>query len=495
MPRRSKLVGAQRPQLQNVPPYVSSAGAEAIELAKAAGLDLLPWQRNVLTDGLGEDAQGQWSAFECGLIVGRQSGKGSLLEARVLAGLNLFDERLILWSAHETKTAFEGFRRCEALFTNVDELRKQVKTIHRSNGSEGIELRNGARLRFVARTKGSGRGFSADLVILDEAYALTGEQMAALIPTLATRANPQIWYTSSPPLDGSETGEQLFALRERALANDPTLAWFDWGVQGVDLSDLDELDLDDRALWAASNPSLGHLIDETFIARERATLSTTDFARERLGIWPRRVGSGSGVVDPKLWAELADAGAPRPDDVTFAVDVNPQRTYAAILACGPRPDGTMQTSVIDYRPGTAWVVDRLADLRDRWKPLAIGLDAKGPAASLLLDLDRLGIRPPEDPERPKRGDLAVPNASQVAQAFGLYLDAIRQKQLRHLDEAPLNLALAGAKTRALAGGSAWDRKADTDICPLVASTLAHWAYVTRAHLARAADYDLLASVY
>lgn len=464
-------------------------------MSAAAGLTLLPWQQNVLTDGLGEDERGQWAAFECGLIVGRQSGKGSLLEARVLAGLNLFDEKLILWSAHETKTAFEGFRRCEALFTNIDELRKQVKTIHRSNGSEGIELRNGARLRFVARTKGSGRGFSADLVILDEAYALTAEQMAALIPTLATRANPQIWYTSSPPLDGSETGEQLYLLRERARKSDPSLAWFDWGMQGVDLSDLDDIDLDDRKLWVASNPSLGHLIDEKFIEHERATLTQVDFARERLGIWPRRVGEGSGVVDLALWAELADAAAPRPDDVVFAVDVNPKRSHAAIVACGRRDDGAMQTTVIDYRPGTAWVVDRLADLRDRWNPVAIALDAKGgPVASLLLDLDKVGIRQPDDPDRPKRGDLAVPTSAQVAQAFGLYVDAIRQRRLRHQDEAPLNLAIAGAKTRALGGGSAWDRKGDTDICPLVASTLAHWALLSRLESV-STTYDPLANIW
>jgi phage terminase large subunit-like protein len=99
-----------------------------------------------------------------------------------------------------------------ALFEGDPELKKQIKHIHRANGEQGIELRNGSRLRFVARTKGSGRGFTADLVILDEAYALTPEQMSALIPTLSSRPNPQIWYTSSPPLDGL-SGAHLFALR------------------------------------------------------------------------------------------------------------------------------------------------------------------------------------------------------------------------------------------------------------------------------------------
>jgi hypothetical protein len=64
-----------------------------------------PWQRFVLDRALGESKDGKWSAFEVGLVVPRQNGKGSILEARELAGLFLFDERLILHSAHEFETA------------------------------------------------------------------------------------------------------------------------------------------------------------------------------------------------------------------------------------------------------------------------------------------------------------------------------------------------------------------------------------------------------
>ncbi len=477
-----------------------SAGRDAIEVARHAGLVLDPWQADVMVDALGEDDEGQWAAFEVGLVVSRQNGKGACLEARVLAGLNLFDERLILWSAHETKTAFEAFRRVEELFTNVDDLRRRVKKVSHANGDEGIELRDGSRLRFVARTKGSGRGFSADLVILDEAYALTADQMSALIPTLASRDNPQVWYTSSPPLDGI-TGDQLFALRDRAAAGDPSLAWFDFGLQGVDLGDLYEVDaagrpavdLDDRELWYATNPAAGIRIAEQFIERERRTMSPEDFARERLGIWPRRLLTGSGVIDPAQWQALADPGAPRAADVVFCVEVEPGRTHAAIMVCGMRPDGALQVGVADYRIGIAGVVDRLVELRDRWNPLGFVLDIKSHAAPLLLDLDAAGIRPPEHADRPRRGDLSVPTAGQTAQAFGMFVDAVREGRLRHLDEGPLNLAVAAPGTRPLAGGTAWQRKSGA--APLVGATLAVWGYNMRSHLAAGADYDLLASIY
>lgn len=497
-----------RPALRNVPRFRTSAGTEAIELAAHAGLTLDPWQAETLVDSLGETSRNTWAAFEVGVIVGRQNGKGSILEARTLAGLNLFDERLILWSAHETKTAFEAFRRVEELFTNVDALRRQVKKVSHANGDEGIELRSGARLRFVARTKGSGRGFSADLVILDEAYALTNDQISALLPTLSSRANPQVWYTSSPPLDGI-TGEQLYALRKRAQAGDPGLAYFDWGVQGVDLTDLGEVDsdgrplvdLDDRKLWKATNPSYGIIrsngsrgITEGFVERERGTMSPVDFARERLGIWPRRIEGASGVIDLDHWRNLADPYAERPSNVVFAVDVNPARTHGVIVACGMLGEAA-HVAVVDYRPGTHWIVDRLAGLCRSWDPLAVALDVKGPVGSLLLDLAEVGIEPPEDRDRPGRGTLIVPTAGETAQGFGLFVDAVRESRIRHADDGPLNLAVAGAAVRPLAGGSAWDRKAGADISPLVAATLAHWALAVRSVPDDSQTYDLLSSVY
>lgn len=497
-------LGVRSPQVKNVPHYVTSAGDEAIKLAATAGLVLDGWQGDFLADSLGETAAGIWSAFECGLVVSRQNGKGSVLEARVLAGLLLFGERVILWSAHETKTAFEAFRRCEELFTSDPELKKLVKSVHRSNGNEGIELRNGARLRFVARTKGSGRGFSADLVILDEAYALTAEQMSALIPTLSSRRNPQIWYTSSPPLDGL-TGDQLFALRTRATRGDASLCWYDYGLATVSLDDIDTIDLADEDLWAETNPSMGMVrangsqgISPAFITREHATMPPVDFARERLGVWPRQITSGAGVIDPKVWESLADPQT-RPTDIAFAVDINPARTHAAIVAVGLRPGDDperYQMAVIDYRPGTDWVPRRLAELKTKWNPVGIGLDTKGPGGSLLLDMDKLGIKPDEDPERMVRGSLVVPTAPQIAQGFGLFVDAVRQNLLWHSNDPVLNQALAGAVTRPLSGGTTWDRgKAGSDICPLVAATVAYWTFVSRKHLLYEPNYDLFSSFY
>ncbi len=490
--------GSRAPQLRHVPAYRTSAGKEAVKLAAGAGLVLDGWQQDYLTDSLAEDQDGQWSCFECGLIVARQNGKGSILEARVLAGMLLFGEKLILWSAHETKTAFEAFLRCETLFTEDPELKKLVKSIHRANGKEGIELHNGSRLRFVARSSGSGRGFSADLVILDEAYALTATEMAALIPTLSSRDNPQIWYTSSPPLDGL-TGDHLFNLRKRAKAGtDDGLLWYDYGLQDLDLDDLDEMtDADRRALlsdpdtWLKTNPASGIRISETFTRKEYNTLPWKDFARERCGIWPRQIKEGAGVIDMDDWRLKRVTERPAGGTV-FALDINPQRTMSALWAITAESEGPITLSCVAYEAGTDWVVPRLVQLRDTRSPLAIVLDVKGPAGSLVLDLEDEGFHLPRDKDRPRRGDLAIPNAQEVAAAYGLFVDLFRQGMIYHAGDEPLDRAVQTAETRNLVGGTAWDRgKGGADISPLVASTIGVWAMVARRHLL--AKYDLMES--
>jgi len=470
-----------------------------VDLAATAGLVLDGWQQDYLTDSLGEDEDGNWKCFECGLVVSRQNGKGSVLEARVLAGMLLFGEKLILWSAHETKTAFEAFRRCEELFTSDPELKKMVKTIHRSNGNEGIELKNGSRLRFVARSKGSGRGFSADLIILDEAYALTAEQMAALIPTLSSRPNPQIWYTSSPPLDGL-TGDHLFNLRARAKGGDDSLLWYDWGLQDVDLTDLEDMAedeaaaiLDSEETYLKTNPAANIRISLAFIRKERNTMPVPDFARERLGIWPRQIKEGAGVIDTAAWAKkMVGPETVSMDGVVFALDINPGRTASAIWAVTGGAEGPLTLSCVAYDSGTSWVVPRLVKLRDKYRPVAYALDVKGPAGSLLLELEDEGFKLPRDKDRPRRGELAIPSAQEVAAAFGIFVDLFREGMIYHTGDEPLDRAVATADTRALVGGTAWDRGKDgSDISPLVASTLGVWAMVARRHLL--AKYDLMES--
>jgi hypothetical protein len=164
------------PQILHRPPDVVSLAAaeEAIELADAYGVcdghPLDESQRFTLQVALGERADGTWAAATVADFEPRQNGKNDTCNARELAGLILFGERLIIHTAHEFPTANESFLRLVAVFENWDDLRAKVARIRYANGEQGIELLSGQRLKYRARTGGSGRGFAkADLTVYDEA--------------------------------------------------------------------------------------------------------------------------------------------------------------------------------------------------------------------------------------------------------------------------------------------------------------------------------------
>ncbi len=457
--RASVLNGAQRPRHESLPRYSTTAGEEAIELAAEAGLFLDEWQQHVLRGSLGEKPNGKWAASEVGLIVPRQNGKGSILEARELAGLFLLGEKLILHSAHEFKTASEGFLRVKSLIDNHDAFRKRVSKVLTGHGNEQIELKNGARLRFVARSRGSGRGFSGDCVILDEAYALADSAMDALMPTLSARPNAQIWYTSSAPLEDSEVLRRL-CIRGRA-GEDPALAYFEWCAA-------DDCDPTDRQSWAAANPSLGIRLTEDFTERELAALSPEGFRRERLGIWA--VDQTSNVLPN--WRNLADVRSKLPASapVMFAVDISPNRSRSTIVAVGARDDELRHVEVVDNRAETFWVLDRLRKLRDKLGEIAVVVDERSAAGFLIAEL-----------EAEEDITVHVPTSRDVANGAGMFFDACSASvaSLRHLDDPLLNAAVDAAATRPLGDAWTWDRRKPTeDITPLVAATLAFWGWET-----------------
>ncbi|MEB3367407.1 hypothetical protein [Saccharopolyspora mangrovi] len=456
------------------PPYASTTGPEAVDLCRLAGLELDEWQQLVLRDSLGERDDGRWSAFEVGLIVPRQNGKSLLLQARALAGLFLLDEQLILFSAHEFKTAQEQFRNIRRIIEDTPTLRKRVapRGIRTSHGEEGIELKDGRRLRFVARSTGSGRGFSADLVILDEAYNLPEEAMAALLPTLSSRPDPQVWYASSA---GMEESSWLRKIRKKGTAgSSKRLAYFEWSAQ-TEAKDYERA-LDDREEWARANPALGIRIREEFIESELDAMGGMEFARERLGIWYDE--EADVVIRQRDWAAVADAGTEPGEDsnLVFGVDVSLNRSHGAIAVAGAREDGLIHTELVDYREGTQWIVPRLVELIEKHNPAAVLIDPTGPAGGLLSILAEDGI----EPRTAKGGKeiLRLLTGRDGAQACGAFYDLVVNGELRHRDQKPVNDAVSGAKQRPMSDAWVWHRKESRfDVAPLVAETLAVQGFV------------------
>lgn len=447
------LRGNQTPALSVVPAWDTTEADDAIFLSSRYGLVPDEWQVTVLRGSLGR-RDGRWSAPRVGLDVARQNGKNAVIEIVELFKMVLLGRR-ILHTAHEVKTCRKAFSRLLEFFDNerqYPELRALVREIRRTNGQEAIVLRNGGSCEFIARSRGSGRGFTVDDLVLDEAQELADDELAALLPTIsaAPSGDPQVFMAGTPPL-GDIKGE-AFA-RERSVAQaggDGRLAWFEW-------SNPADADTNDPTVVANANPALGIRLGWGTVEDERSVMGESQFARERCGIW-EALGSAS-VIDPDLWRSLGDPDSKPGSHVAFAVDVPVGGREASIARAGERPDGNVHLEV-DSRPGTGWAVERLA-LVARRRNAVVALDGGSRAAALIEPLRKAGIEP------------VVYGTRDVVTACSGFMDRIDEGGLRHMAQLELNLAVDVARRRKVGDAWAWHRRdTSVSISPLVAATLA-----------------------
>jgi phage terminase large subunit-like protein len=440
-------------------------GDRAVKLAELAGLNLDPWQQRVLRGMLRRDRSGIFSAYEVCLNVPRQNGKSLLLEAYDLALLFLAPAgTLILHTAHQFKTALESFRHLLGLVRNCPDLFAEVAPngIRTSHGEEKIELKNGSRLHFQARTvSGAGRGFSPDVVVLDEAYRLPAEALAALQPALSARPNPQMVYASST---GYPDSEILWALVQRGRAGgDESLAYFEWSADPG-------LEKDDPRAWAQANPALSYRLTEKKIGAEWRSMKdrrAEDFARERLGWWAEA--GLDGIFPAGMWAELADGQSTVQGPLSFGLEVAQDRSWSSIGVAGRRPDGLLHVQVAENHPGTDWVAAKLVDLG----AVEVALRPNSAAGALVGDIERAGLRVEKVPQQ------------QYAGACGRFYDLVRDRQLRHLVQGELEHSVENATKKDSGDAFVFEGMNGSDISPLTANVLA--AHV--ASLERASVYE------
>lgn len=486
-------VGSQTPRVENVPLWVSTAGDDAVDFAaEICGLHLDEWQQYVLRHSLGERADGRWSSFEVGLIVPRQNGKNVVLEARELAGLFLFGEKLIIHSAHEASTANEAFKDLKARFQEHPELMKTVRGFREDivdadkiggfklgNNDRSIELKSGARIVYKTRTSGGGRGLSGDLVVIDEAYALRHDHISALMPTMAARTkqgNPQLWYTSSAGMVDSEVLRQV---RDRGTTGEGAnrLAYFEWSAAPSDLDDESQ----DRDAAYIANPAMEiHIGEEYVIDTERAAFTSGEseggieaWRRERLGIWPElggealfprwAEGADDALVDARVQGEPVDQNL---SSVSFAVDIPPDRSSASVVACGERPDGSVFVEVVDRRDGTEWVAEAVRGFMERQA-------AKGSRAGVFA-LGSGAVQSLADDLRRHRVPVVFVGDREYAAACGGLYDLVEQGLVAHSSQPELNAAVEAAEKRPI-GDALWKltrKNVAADISPLVGAVLA-----------------------
>jgi hypothetical protein len=462
------LATSLAPRIQSAPDYDSTLGPEAAELAASCGLILDEPQRLVLDAMLGFRSDGKFAAFEVCVIEPRQNGKGAIYEARELAGVFLLGERLLIHSAHEYATSLEAFYRMVALLEENTSLTRMIRRTRNAHGEQGFDFKNGARLRYRTRTRGGGRGFSADFVGLDEAMNLPEFAVAALLPTMSARENPQVFFAGSAvDQEVHEHGVMLARLRERGHAGvDPALAYFEWSLDFEHPDEvLPEVAADPEA-WKLSNPALGDRIAYEHIAKEQRSMPPRSFAVERLGVgdWPETDPEAGLVFSRAKWKALEDGESVLADKspIVLAFDVTPDRGSGTIAVAGRRADDLAHIEIAAHRRGTGWIPEALVDIAGRNKPALIACDSASPAASLMPLLEKAGLK------------VKLLTMQEYVRSCGAFFDAVEEEKLRHRGDPVLNAAIWGAATRPLVDRFAWARReAKADISPLVAVTVAY----------------------
>jgi hypothetical protein len=483
MPAAPALPRLVQPAYLTHPPYVETLGPEVSDLGIEANFPPDPEQRLGLDLIFAMGPTGRSASFEFAAICSRQNLKTGLFKLAALGWLFLTDQRLVVWSAHEFRTAQEAFRDMIELIEGCPYLDRRVANIYRGNGDEAIELLGGQRLIFKARTKAGGRGLSGNKVVLDEAFALQPTHMGALLPTLAAQPDPQVLYGSSAGLADSAV---LRSVRDRGRAGgDLSLSYAEWCddlpgrceerrcEHGLDAPGCR---LDDRRRWARANPAMGRTrsngtgITETYIAAERRALPPAEFARERLGWWDEVHSTGPIPID--AWYARGRAEGRPAGTVAFAVAAAyPDAEMCSIVVAGRNADGQLLVQVVRRDRHSGWVLPELRRLRDEHKPCAIVIPPDGPAGALVGPLQAAGF------------ELVLPtNREQQQAAAALQAEVIGDAPtLRHYDQPELTAALQNARRHDIGDGWRWDRNLTSD--PLEAAGLAAWGHATRAHLA------------
>lgn len=438
-------------------------GPAVAAVAEIIGRPLMPWQRYVADVGLEIDEADRFCYSLVVETVPRQSGKttvnGAVMSQRALANKNAR-----VWFTMQTALAAVDWLTNEfwPLLGGVG----NSATIRRMSGSENIKWRqSGGLMRPFPPNPTALHGKVSDLVVVDECWAfdlVRGQQLdQAIVPTQATRPNAQVWKCSTA---GDATSLWWLGTVEAGRAaveagRTEGVAYFEWSCP-------DHLDPADPAAWPQYHPAYGRTIGAESMQAALDMLGREEFARAYGNKWVAMVAR---VIPLLAWRAAQDDTAPIPTAgrVALGFDVALDRADAAIVAAHRDEAGVAHLEVADYRPETGWLRARLAELTERWQPVAVAYDAAGP----MLDVADTLARAPASSRA-----AGVKTRDYAAACAGL-LEALGAGTVRIRPHSALDAAAAMAARRHVGDTWVWGRRqSGASISALTAATVALWAY-------------------
>lgn len=462
-------------------------GGAIAAVAAAMGKPLMPWQRHVADVGTELLEDGSWAYPQVPVQVQRQAGKTTLVGPRAVE-LCITTPGAMSWFTAQTRqdardTLVEGFMPQ----VRQGPLASRVKS-RLSNGSEGLYFPGSSFFRVFAPTGDALHGKANRLVVVDEVWAFDAEKglelEQAITPTFTTTAG-QLWLVSA---GGTAASAWLRSWVERgraAVANGRRegLAYFEYGVPvdhrevveaGLVAGKIDphcpELDLALQVVLA-HHPAAGFTLKPQALRAAADSMRPGEFLRAYANLWTE---TDERVIPAPAWDRAGASSWPPPAArVAFGFDVATDGRSSAITAAWRDTPGGPVRWDADERPGTGWLVDELADRVKRRQPVAIAHNG-GPASDLADQLARrLGSRHPVE---------AITGQDYYAACAGVLravdVPADQEPQLLHRRQPELDLAVSGAGRKFVGDGAwLWWRTASSgSIAPVVAGTVATWAF-------------------
>lgn len=418
-------------------------------LASSVGLDLFPWESNVINDWCARDANDRPAYVTCGLAVPRQNGKNAILEAFELYVTAACGWH-VLHTAHRVKTAKKSFQRLVRYFNDKRHkaLNALVSNIRYTNGEEAIYLSNGGSIEFSARSRAGSRGFDdIQLVIFDEAQDLTNDQLNAVMFTLAASASGErmMVFTGTPP-DESSPGDVFARNREVALTSSPKrTCWHEWSVESMPPAGSTFADVEE--LVYMTNPSMGLVLDIDFTEDEFNKADLLGFAVERLGYWiPRSVQAAAIPTD--LWdgAAIDEIGNKYRGKMAFAVKFSPDGSTYALAGCklGGKGAAVELVEMGTTEGGTKALAQALYERRGRASVVVV--DGMSGCDALCDNLSEL---------KAPRGYVVRPRTADVIASSTGLLDELKAGTLKHSVQPALEDSAKGSTRRPIGSRGGW----------------------------------------
>lgn len=314
----------------------SRAREDARMALAAARMPPDPWQASLLAD----------PPRRALLVCSRQSGKSTTVAALCVRAALAGRSAVIV--APSQRQASELLRRAKVLLSALGVRPPQ-------SAATSLTLANAARITALPGTETAVRGYTAELLVYEEAAFLPAATIEAAAPIIASIPDAQHVAVSTP------NGRQGWFYRQWEHGGD---AWH-------------------RVLVTADDCPR---ITEEFLATERASMPAARFDAEYYGVFSQVEG---GFLAEDLASAFGGSDRSAAHPAVVGVDVGRARDHAALVVIAPDDDGVLAVRAVDrVELGTGYgdLAERcVRTLQDLWRHTRAwaAIDATGVGAPVV----------------------------------------------------------------------------------------------------------------